>query len=81
MQDTKGIKSKKKLEKELQNIRSNFVKNGTTLEGFCKQNGIDKPNVYKIFRGKWNGEKAQQLKKRLIDASKGKTEFLTTVEK
>ncbi len=79
MQDTKGIRRKEKLKKELQKIRSDFIERGTTLQRYCDQKGIDRPNIYKIFKGTWKGKEAEAVKKRLIAASKGK-EFLTTVE-
>ena len=80
MQQKQGLRQKEKLKKELQTIRINFIKQGTSLSKFCAENNILRENANKIFYGTWKGEKADALKKRLIDASKGKTDFLTTTE-
>jgi hypothetical protein len=77
MQQKQGAKRSEKLKKELQFIRINFIKQGTSFQRFCDENGIHKPNAYKIFNGTWKGEKATEMKNRLIAASKGKTDFST----
>lgn len=57
--------------KELtQEVRAGFIKQGTSLAAYCRDNNIDSSNVYKALRGKWNGKKSQALIKKLIDASK-----------
>lgn len=71
------VKTTTKLRKELQTIRINFIEKGTSLKRFCAESSIDDSNVYKIFNGTWKGEKATELKARLLNASKGKTDFLT----
>ncbi len=80
MQQKQGIRQKDKIKKELQTIRINFIKLGTTLHKFCEENGIHRGNAMKAFNGTWKGEKADELKKRLIDASKGKTDFQPPTE-
>ncbi len=45
---------------------------GTSLHRFCEANGINKGNVVSAFNGKWDGEKANELRQRLIKASMGK---------
>jgi hypothetical protein len=74
MQQKQGLQAKKDFKKQLQKIRIGFVKSGISLNRFCEQNGIDYANARKSILGIKNGEKAQQLRQRLIDASKGKTE-------
>ncbi|MEI6747166.1 MAG: hypothetical protein WCL34_14475 [Methylococcaceae bacterium] len=71
------VKTTTKLRKELQTIRINFIKKGTSLKRFCAESSINDANVYKIFNGTWKGEKATEMKNRLIAASKGKTDFST----
>ena len=80
MQVNKGLRQKERLKKELQQIKINLVKKGIPFYRFCEENSILRQSAEKAFNGQWNGEKAQQLRQRLIDASKGKTDFLTTVE-
>jgi hypothetical protein len=59
--------------RELQNVKIGFLKQGKTLTRFCKENGINHSHAFRVFRGTWKGEKANALKKLLIDASKGKS--------
>jgi hypothetical protein len=63
---------KDKGKKELQNVKIGFLKQGKTLTRFCDENGINHSHAFRVFNGKWKGEKAEKLKKLLIDASKGK---------
>lgn len=71
MQQTKGIELKEALTKELQNVRIGFIRQGTSLNAFLNTNGIERGNTSKAFNGTWNGEKAQALRQRLIQASRG----------
>jgi hypothetical protein len=73
MQQVSNNKDKSK--KELQNVKIGFLKQGKTLTRFCNENGINHSHAFRVFMGTWKGEKAQQLRQRLIDASKGKTDF------
>ena len=61
-----------KIKKQFQSVQIGFLKQGTTLYKFCRENGIDKAYAFRSLRGQRTGEKAKELKKRLIDASKGK---------
>ena len=64
---------KKTLKKEHQKIKIGFIKQESSLNKFCQINGINIGHVHQIFTGKWKGEKADALRRRLIDASKGVT--------
>ena len=78
MQQKKEAKRSEKLKKEIQAIRIGFIKQGSSLNRFCTENRINASNVYKLFSGRWvSGDKHDELKNRLINASKGKTDFLT----
>lgn len=72
MQQTKGIRQKEQLKKELQNVKIGFIRQGTSLNAFLGKNGIERGNTTKAFNGKWNGEKARALRQRIIEASRGK---------
>lgn len=72
MQETKGLKQKKSYKKEYQKVRIGFMRLGTSLHRFCEANGINKGNVVSAFNGKWDGEKANELRQRLMKASMGK---------
>jgi hypothetical protein len=54
-------------------VRAGFIKRGTSLKAFCRENGIDDSHASKALLGKWQGEKATELKNRLMAASKGKS--------
>lgn len=71
------VTTNNKGKKELQNVKIGFLKQGKTLTRFCEENGINHSHAFRVFRGTWKGEKADALKKRIIEASKGKTDFLT----
>lgn len=72
MQQKQGLKRKERLKKELQMMRANFTKQGTSLARFCAENNILHQSANKVFNGTWDSEKAEQLRQLLIDASKGK---------
>lgn len=78
MQQIKGIRELERLKKKFTNIKIEFMKRGTSVTRFCEQNGINRRHVHRAFLGGWNTETAKALRQRLIDASKGKTDFLTT---
>ena len=71
MQANKGIGDKKEAKKEFQKLRIRLFKKGITFIRFCEQNGVRRQDAEKALGGTWNGEKAKQLRQRLIEASKG----------
>lgn len=44
-----------------QKVRASFVEQGTTLTGWCRENGHHIQNVRDAFFGRWNGPAAQAL--------------------
>lgn len=49
--------------------RAAFVGQGTTLNAWCKENGTHLQNVRDAFFGRWTGEKATLLLKRVTKAA------------
>ena len=80
MQVKSSVSREEKIRRQFQSVQIGFLKQGTSLYKFCKANGIDKGYAFRALKEQRTGEAAQKLKQRLIDASKGKTDFLTTVE-
>lgn len=72
MQRYQSVTHEEKLRKQLQAVKISFIKQGSTLTKFCNEKGINHSHAFRVFSGKWKGEKADQLKQRLIEASKGK---------
>jgi hypothetical protein len=72
MQQTKGLQRKAQLKKELQQLKINLVKKEISFNRFCEQNNILRQSAEKAFNGQWNGEKAQQLRQRLMEASRSR---------
>lgn len=70
MQQTKGFDGNTQT-KEFQTIKIGFLRQGTSFSEFCKRNGIDRRNAIRALKKKRNGKKAQALRKRLTQASKG----------
>ena len=79
MQQVENTKSEMAVLAQLwQEIRIGFISQGTSLNAFCKENGIHRPNAKKAFGGNWNGKKAQELRNRLLEASTAQA--ITTAE-
>jgi len=53
----------------IQEVRAGFIRQGTTLGFYCRNNNIDGGNVYRLLRGEWNGDKAKALRSQIIEAS------------
>lgn len=62
----------------LREVLSGFVLQGTTLNKFCKDNGIRRTWADKVLKFERNGKKAIALRKCLIEASKAQA--ITTAE-
>lgn len=50
-------------------VRAAFVGQGTTLNAWCKVNGLHIQNVREAFFGRWNGDKASALVARVTQAA------------
>jgi hypothetical protein len=50
-------------------VRSGFIAKGTNLAVYCRENELNRGAVYRVLRFERNGKKAQELRKRLIEAS------------
>jgi len=53
----------------IQHVRAGFIRQGSSLNAYCRDNSIDNSNVYKALIGNWNGKKAKALRDKLIEAS------------
>ncbi len=61
--------------KELQNVKIGFIRQGTNISRYCQENGINHSHAFRVFSGKWKGKKASALKQRLIEASNSQDEI------
>lgn len=50
-------------------VRVGFIKNGTTLSAWCKDQGLAHSYVYKVLKAETNGPAAKTLRDRLVHAS------------
>ncbi len=64
------MQSKKNL---IRVVLSGFVLQGTTLNKFCKANGIRRASADKALKFQRNGKVAQELRQRLVEASKAQS--------
>ena len=53
----------------LRRVRAQFVAQGTSLQSWCRVNGVWRQNARKCLLGMWQGPKADQLISRLVSAS------------
>lgn len=53
----------------LADIRAGFVRQGTSLRGWCRSNGVDPGYAHKVVAGRTNGPAAQALRERITIAS------------
>jgi hypothetical protein len=51
-------------------VRSNFVAQGSTLNAWCRANGVHIQNVREAFFGTWRGPRADELVLRVVEAAK-----------
>ncbi len=57
----------------VQEVRAGFIKQGTSLSAYCRQNGIEGKTVHRLLSGKWDGKKAREIRAQLIEAANVKT--------
>ena len=50
-------------------VRTAFVGKGTSLRGWCMENGVPPQNARDVLIGRWNGPKGQALRRRLLKAA------------
>ncbi len=50
-------------------VRAAFVEEGTTLNGWCRENGVHIQNAREAFFGTWRGPKAEALVARILEAA------------
>ncbi len=54
--------NKTEYKKQLTVIKIGFMRQNSSLTSFCESNGIDRRHFYRVLKGTWTGEKADQLK-------------------
>ena len=54
----------------IQEVRAGFIRQGSTLSEYCRDNVIDGGNVYRPLRGQWNSDKAKARRAQIIEAAK-----------
>ena len=47
-------------------VRATFVRQGTSLNKWCSENGVSRQYVTAVLLGKRNGEKAQKLRNKML---------------
>lgn len=50
-------------------VRQGFVGQNSSLNRFCKENGIARQNAEASLKGMWNGPKGNAIREQLIQAS------------
>ncbi len=50
-------------------VRAGFVARGSSLHRWCRENGADTSNARRAIKGTWVGNKASELKERLLKAA------------
>jgi len=53
----------------IQEVRAGFIKQGTSLSAYCRENGIEGKTVHRLLSGKWDGKKARAIRQQLIEAA------------
>ncbi|MGO2233491.1 MAG: hypothetical protein ACTH5B_05410 [Marinomonas sp.] len=50
-------------------VKGEFIASGTTITKWCRENSVTVANVRSAMLGSWNGPKASELKKKILDAA------------
>lgn len=50
-------------------VRQGFVGQNSSLNRWCKENGINRRNAEAALKGMWNGPKGRKLRNQLISAA------------
>jgi len=53
----------------VQEVRAGFIKQGTSLAAYCRENGIEGKTVHRLLNGRWDGRKAREIRAQLIEAA------------
>ncbi len=59
-------------EKLYARVRANFILNGSSLNRWCKANGVAIQNGRAVLLGHWDGPKAKALRARISRASESR---------
>lgn len=54
----------------IQEVRAGFIRQGTSLSAFCRENEIEGKTVHRLLSGDWNGPIAKQKRKKIMAAAK-----------
>ena len=54
----------------LRQVRADFIRQGTTLVGWCRSAGVEHSYAYRVLRRETNGPAALALRERLIASSR-----------
>jgi lambda repressor-like predicted transcriptional regulator len=55
----------------IQEVRAGFVRQGTSLTAFCREQGLDRRHVHSALSGRWTGPTASKVAARVAAASRG----------
>jgi len=80
MQVKTKVSKDEKIRKQLATVQFGFAKQGTSLYKFCRENGIPKASAFRALNYRLSSEGSEKLRQRLIEASKGKTDFQQQAE-
>lgn len=69
IQDKKVVRANTPSVELHQEVRSAFVKKGTSLNKWCEENNIDPRHARQAMYGVWNGPKGQALREKVLLAS------------
>ena len=50
-------------------VRAGFISQGTSLAAWCRANGVHRQSAEKALLFKWDGPKAQELRRRVAEAA------------
>lgn len=57
-------------EELLSSVRAGFVLQGTSLSEWCETHQLARQNVRVALLGGWNGQKAQEIRYQVVEASR-----------
>ena len=54
---------------ELLKIRAAFIRQGSSLNAYCREHSISRGNAEKAIKGEWKGVKGRLVKQKIYDAA------------
>ncbi len=60
---------KTEIKDRMNRIRSGFISQGSSLAAWCREEGMNRGNVYKALLQEWRGTKADQIVQKVLSAS------------